>query len=124
MPTSRLPLDIKDFLTEHIDSVGQLEILFLLLDRQGSEWTVQKLSNELRSNQTVINNHLSHLIAHKLITKTDNGYVYDLQGEEDERVRKLHASYKEMPVSVIAFLYEKPKDKLKSFADAFKFKKD
>ncbi len=39
-------------------------------------------------------------------------------------VQKLYSIYQERPVAVISYLYEKPVDRLKGFADAFKIKKD
>lgn len=125
MTTSRLPIDVKTLLTDHIDSVGQLEALLVFFNNPTTLWTASSLSFELRSHET--------MMAQQLITLRKSGFIDELRDGEfaltkDEKVLKkislLRDAYKEMSVSVIAFIYEKPNDKLKGFADAFKFKKD
>ncbi len=126
MTTSRLPIDVKELLMNHIDSVGHLEVLLVFFNNPEKIWTPQTLSNELRSHETSVAKHMAKLSTSGFI-KSVSGDQYQYGPESDElkvKVDRLHQAYKEMSVAVISFIYEKPTDKLKGFADAFKIKKD
>lgn len=125
MATSRLPIDVKDLLTDHIDSVGHLEVLLTFFNNKNRSWSPLSMSHELRSNETIIRQQMLKL--------SESGFIQEIQKDEfkyspseklDARVDHLCQTYKVMSVAVIAFIYEKPTDKLKGFADAFKLKKD
>lgn len=126
MATSSLPLDIKELLTEHIESVAQLEVLFLFYSDPSKAWSCASLSRELRSNETSAAKQIA-LLSHVgfVINTSENYYIYSPKSEKlASDVQKLHQAFVQKQVAVIAYLYEKPKDKLKGFADAFKIKKD
>lgn len=127
MPTSSLPLDIKNLLTDHIESVAHLEVLFLFFNNPLTTWTAASLSKELRSSESSATKYL-HLLSASGFIKTsgnENSFIYSPKDETlADDVRKLHEAFQQKPVAVISFLYEKPVDRLKGFADAFKIKKD
>lgn len=98
----------------------------MLLASPEKSFSADKVCRELRSNVHSASNQLSQL-AHKGLLKTTEGdlYQYGPSSEElDRRVKTLYEFYKEMPVAVVTAIYEKPKDRLKDFSDAFKLKKD
>ncbi len=125
MATSRLPIDVKELLTDHIDSVGQLEALLVFFNTPDKNWDPHSLSQELRTNVTSAAKQMAKLTAAGFIKNVlGDMYAYDPSPELRVKVEHLHQAYKEMSVAVISYLYEKPSDKLKGFADAFKLKKD
>ncbi len=126
LATSRLPIDVKELLTNHIDSVGQLEVLLIFFNNPDKNWSPVSISQELRTNVTSAANQMAKLAANGFIKNVSGDlYIYDPTTEELRmKVDHLHLAYKEMSVAVISFIYEKPSDKLKGFADAFKLKKD
>ncbi len=127
MPTSGLPLDIKALLTDHIESVGQLEVLFIFLNQPSKVFSGLEISRELRSNEVSATKHILHLVEHGFLQSADGviGFQYwPKDPEMAERITRLQLAFQERPVAVITTLYEKPTDKLKGFADAFKLKKD
>lgn len=126
MPTSRLPLDIKYFLTESIDSVAHLEVLLMLLTNPEKKFSAEEVSRELRSNVHSAENQLEQLTNKGLLRKQEpRHYQYAPSSDEkDQKVKELHDIYRKMPVAVVTCIYEKPQDKLKDFSDAFKLKKD
>lgn len=124
MATSRLPIDVKDLLTDHIDSVGQLEVLLTFFNNKERSWSPSAMSHELRSHETIVRQQMEKLHDAGFIKKLTDEFKYEPSSKLDERVDLLCRTYKEMSVAVIAFIYEKPTDKLKGFADAFKLKKD
>ena len=86
----------------------------------------EKVSKDLRGNVTSSSNHLQILLNHGLlIVNEQHQYKYQPKTPElAEKVKNLHASYLEKPVAVVTCIFDKPNDKLKGFADAFKFKRD
>ena len=121
LPISRLPLDIKELLTKHFDSVFQLEVLFLFFDHPNREMNADEVCKELRSSIANTKTQLHNLQQQGFIKSSSlEKYLYI----PSEAVEKLYHAYHERPVAIISFLYEKPNETLKSFADAFKLKKD
>ncbi len=126
MATSRLPLDIKSFLIESIDSVAHLEVLLMLFADPNKEWTPEAVSKESRSNMTAATLQLESLVRNGLFKHTDSKkYKFQpINPEMHDLVKRLVGFYHDSPVAVVSCIYEKPVDKLKGFADAFKLKKD
>lgn len=125
MPTSRLPLDIKNFLMDKIESVAHLEVLLMLYSRRERSFTPENVCKELRSNVHSASNQLSLLAQRGLLKVNNRDYQYAPSSPElDLQVQRLLEIYKEMPVAVVTCIYEKPQDKLKDLSDAFRLKKD
>lgn len=126
MPTSSLPLDIKNFLIECIDSVSHLEVLLMLYAEPKRSWNALAISREMRSNMTSASNHLEDLFKKGFLAQdSEKHFHYHPTSKElEEKVKLLSDIYHEKPVAVITAIFERPNDKLKGFADAFKLKKD
>lgn len=84
------------------------------------------MSAELRTSVQSATNQISYLLRKGFIEHHgDNLYLYRPSSEELKiGVERLNFIYKERPVAVISFIYEKPAEALKGFADAFKLKKE
>lgn len=125
MPASSLPLDVKNFLNDVIESVTHLEVLLILYLNPDKQFTADSISKELRTNIRSAEVQLQHLSDKGLLQKADKHYTYKPLTEElNQNVKHTYEVYKEKPVAVIAGIFEKPQDKLKNFSDAFKLKKD
>lgn len=123
-----IPEELLQFLRDHIDSVEQLEILILLCQKGDREWTADEMARELRSSPSSVAKRLEEFAAKKFIKATEpppRSYRY---APADESVRKriaeLSELYKVRRVTVIDTIFSKPVDKIKVFADAFKFRKE
>jgi hypothetical protein len=126
LPTSRLPLDIKQFLIDNIDSIAHLEVLLKLFSNPEKNWNAEDLSKEMRSNISAATIQLVNLQRKGLIKSNDDlSYRYEATNAElNKQIENLVLLYHDKPVAVVSCIYEKPTDKLKGFADAFKLKKD
>lgn len=125
MPASRLPLDIKAFLNDVIESVTHLEVLLILFSHPDKQFTADGISKDLRTNERSTEVQLQHLSEKGLLHKSENIYQYHPATEElHQKVKLTYQLYKERPVAVIAGIFEKPQENLKNFSDAFKLKKD
>lgn len=126
MANSSLPLDIKELLTDHIESVGQLEALLLFYRNPERTWNANSLSRELRNNETFAKRQIECFLQSGFIRESgEDQYIYSPNTEKlRAAINHLYEVYSEFQVAVISYIYEKPTDKLKGFADAFKLKKD
>jgi hypothetical protein len=120
--------EVKKFIIEQIDSLEQLEILLLLHRRQDKEWTAQEVSRELRLSQISVATRLADLQKQGLLIvreASDPLYQYAPQKPTIapivDSLVKLYPDYR---FTVINLIFSKPLDKIKTFADAFKLKKD
>lgn len=126
MPFSRLPIDIKNFLNEYIDSVTHLEVLLMLYTHHDTLFNAQAISKELRTNTRSAEAQLKHL-AEKGLLSVDEKQCYQYKPISEElhkRVISVYDIYKVKPVAVVACIFDKPTEKLKDLSNAFKLKKD
>jgi predicted ArsR family transcriptional regulator len=120
--------EILAFITEYIDSVVQLEVLLLMQHAPAKPWTAAEVARELRIETSGAASQLTELCARKLLTCDEQSSpVYHYNPPTPEiatAIERLSEAYEERRVSVINLIYSKPVDKLKSFADAFRLRKD
>jgi predicted ArsR family transcriptional regulator len=119
---------VRFFITDHVDSVGQLEVLLLTQRDAQKEWTAEEVSQELRTNPSWAKEQLADLCAHGLLASREPDhpiYRFDPKSQEmREIVSELANAYSVRRMTVISLIYNKPTTKLQVFADAFKFRKD
>nr|WP_255653431.1 MULTISPECIES: hypothetical protein [unclassified Myxococcus] len=106
----------------------KLEVLLLLRAQPGREWTASSVSLELRITEPSAAARLADLTARSLLV-SDGGrvpvYRFSPASSEDvQAVTELAAVYGARRVSVISFIFSRPLDKVRGFAEAFVLKKD
>jgi hypothetical protein len=122
-----IPPDIRRLIDEYIDSVEKLEILLLLHRTRPRQWRPAAISAELRTSEHSAALRLAELAAVGLAQATGEPVTtYAFAGEADAQaaVAKLAAVYDERRVSVITAIFSKPHSSVRTFADAFRWKKE
>ena len=122
-----VPRNVRELLERNIDSVEQLEVLLLLQRRPERAWSSTDVSRELRGNLASTAERLAELCARGLLTrepKEPAEYRLSTNPEVNEGVGRLAETYTERPVSVIKLIYEKPHPVVRTFADAFVWKRE
>jgi DNA-binding MarR family transcriptional regulator len=124
-----IPDEVKRFLEANIDSLEQLEILRLLGEDPQKEWHAADLAREAQTPLPTIGAHLSALQARGLLTTQTRGA--DLlcrygpsTPELRNRLDQLLQVYRERPVTMINLVYSRARETLKSFAEAFRLRKE
>lgn len=123
-----LPEDVLRFLDTAIQSVDQLEILRLLSENPSRAWSPWELAPKVQTDSQAVTHHLTALHARGLITaeKRDTGSVWRFGAQSPElqaELDRLMTIYRERPVSMIKAVYNRPAEVLRSFADAFRLRK-
>jgi len=125
VPPTNLPAPIVDFISLHIQSVEQLEVLVLLHRDPQSLWTAKRAYDVVLSALPSVQRWLDDLTRRGLIQKSADG-VERYQASPDETVRsqvaQLAECYRNTPVRVIEAIYRRESSAVQSFADAFKLK--
>jgi hypothetical protein len=123
-----IPDDVVKFLTERIDSVEQLEVLLLLHQAAGTEWTAPDVARHLYREPTSVGRRLGVLRLQGLLqaTEAEEPTFRYAPGSEalDGTVRRLAVAYAERRVSVVGIIAAKPMDNVRAFADAFRIRKE
>jgi hypothetical protein len=123
-----IPEEVKRFMTDNIISLFQLETLLLLYTRREMEWSVEDTDRELHIGPQLAKTQLVDLHSRGLLSASetpDTLYRYNPSSDQlDQAVSALATAYKERRVSVISFIFSKPFDKVRIFADAFRFRRD
>lgn len=126
MNESALPDDVRRFVHEHVDTLQKLEVLLLLAGTTDRAWEAEAISAELRSSGLAVRTSVEGLLTSQLIEADGAGYRYRPRTPDlDAQVRRLADCYRERRTSVIALIFSRPvPSAVRTFADAFRIKKD
>jgi hypothetical protein len=123
-----IPDDVKAFIAEFIDSAEQLETLLLLHSRPEETWNAESVARAIYTVPQSAARRLEALAEIGLASAVDGPtptYRYaPSESGLDARVKALAAVYRERRVAVINLIYSAPSSSVRSFADAFKLRKD
>lgn len=116
---------VLSFVRGSIKSAWPLELLLLMRRDPQAVWTVEDLVRELRASTGAVEESLAGLASAGLIASRDTGiYVYaPTSAELRELVEALVELYSRKPITVLNAIFSSPTDKIRSFADAFLFKR-
>lgn len=128
MTDEALPREVTGFIADHIGSVVELEVLLLLHAQPARQWSAADIGRELRIDPAWVSAHLKEMSARGLLSRSDEPepiYAYRPgTAELDAAVNGLASAYADRRVTVITLIFSKPPDKIRSFADAFRLRKE
>lgn len=127
MVEGRLPEHLNRFLAEKIRSVSQLEMLLLVRSAPDRAWSADEICRALYIAPEMCIEQLEQLRASGLFaTGTAPGqYQYAPQDPAlADTMAELAVMYHQRRVTVITAIYSEPTDKIRTFADAFRLRKE
>ena len=129
MTDPQIPDGVKRFIADHIESAEQLDALVLLHGSPERAWTADALSQAIYTVPQSAAKTLARLaelgFAEAAGGAADPAYRYaPSTPEADRTVAELAAAYRANRVAVVKLVFEPRADPLKSFADAFRLRKD
>lgn len=126
MSDDQIPNPIRAFIARYIRTVGHLEILLFVSEGAERAWTVDELSRHMRTNNSLVQQQLRDLQG--LVTlSTSNPATYQFSATDPkikENIEFIRELYRSRQQAMIHAIYDRPLDTIRSFADAFKIKKD
>jgi len=116
---------VLSFIDRHIESVEHLEIL-LLLASQDRTWTAAEIFQKIQSSPASVEQRLESLVTASLLDKdAQNKFRFSPKNEQTRHiVMDLAEAYRTRRVRIIEAIYTRKTDAVRTFADAFKFRKD
>jgi hypothetical protein len=125
--STSIPPLVRQFIADHIDSVMQLEMLLLIASQPQRAWTAKDLAEMLRIDPAWVDSQLRAMAAGGLATQQPDPAAFRFErrsAELSQAVDELAKTYADRRVTVIGLIFAKPIDKIRSFADAFRIRKD
>ncbi len=122
-----LPQNVRDFILKYIDSVEQLETLLLLQSEKSRQWTADEVAERLRIAAESAASRLESMCANGFGEEQQQAgrKVYKYNGAaQDGTIDALSVCYRQYRVRVITAIFSKPIDRVRTFADAFKIRRD
>jgi hypothetical protein len=123
-----LPLEVAAFITEYVRSVMSLELLLMMRADPRRSWDAGELSRELRSELDWTARELDAFARRGVIASDPEIPTRYRFAPADPSIAdvlaRIAALYPERRFSIIQCIYAAPSGPLKSFADAFKLRKE
>jgi predicted ArsR family transcriptional regulator len=115
---------VRRFLSAHISSIEQLEVLVLLRTTASREWSAAEVSRELGSSVMSIQDRLGDLAARGILVVREAGpqLVYRYAPASDETraiIDGLAQAYRERRLTVVNLIYSRPASDARVFSEAF-----
>ena len=126
MSVKALPDDVARFLSHHIDSVEQLEVLLLLHRAGNSAWTPEMVAAALYTQPASAARRLASLCDHGLLEQAGEPLTYRYVAENPERgelISTVADTYRERRVAVVTAIATNPMENVRAFSDAFRLRR-
>ncbi|HEU4323822.1 MAG TPA: hypothetical protein VFS21_11800 [Roseiflexaceae bacterium] len=128
MSQADIPDEVRSFVAQRIDSAELLETLLLVHSDPDREWTPDQVARSIYTVPAGATRRLEQLVEMGLAASNgaaNPAYRYaPSRAALAAQVDALAHAYRQARVAVINLIYNKPPDPLRSFADAFKLRKD
>jgi hypothetical protein len=123
-----IPDEVARFVSAYIDSVAEIEALFLLRNAAPQSWNVTNLARRLYIDERQTGEILRRLTAKGLLSENGDAeatYSYaPVSLELRETIDRLASVYASRLVPVTNLIHAKPKSRVQEFADAFRVRKE
>ena len=123
-----IPNEVRQFLVDQIDSVMQLELVLLLHAEPARQWSAADIAAELRVDAGWVASQVDELCRRRILICHKAAIAQYQFGPADPgtagAIATLADLYATHRVSIISMIFSKPVDRLRSFADAFRLRKD
>jgi hypothetical protein len=115
--------EIENFILRHIDSIAQLEALLLLRSNDKRDWQLNEIAQRLYVQKADAAEHLLQLCRDGFIADIDGKYRYAPTEDQKAMVDRLAMIYSRQLIPITNLIHKKPQ-RIRQFAQAFKFRKD
>lgn len=119
---------VREFLTDYIDSAELLDVLMLLVREPDKAWTPDTVSNRVFSVPQAAQQRLDELTVRGLVAeRADTPGSYALSVRDDklaETLAEVRQVYERNRADLITFVFSMKADPVKSFSNAFKLRRD
>lgn len=122
-----IPAEVQQFVTDHIRSLDELEVLLLVSALPDREWSVNAVYGVVLSNPSLVARRLEGFVRAGFLTRQGNPPLYRSAPQSEAvaaQISGLAAAYQLSRHKVAELIYSRPEDPLVDFSKAFQFKRD
>jgi hypothetical protein len=120
-----IPDRILIFLRQWFRSAWDLELLLLLRRNREAPHTMESLIKDLRGSRVIVTDSLLMLKAVGLVEEPSGSYRYlPATPELEALAEELEKTYAMFPIGLTEAIRSLPNDKIRTFAEAFRLRKD
>lgn len=122
-----IPAEVRSFLRDNIDSVLQLELVLLLRAHADQSWTASQVAQEFRVDAAAASELLARCVARGIVAVAGREAAYRFAPRSSELEAAIAGTadeYAARRVTIISLIFSKPPSPLRTFADAFRLRKD
>jgi hypothetical protein len=118
--------ELRQFVTQHIESLAQLEALLQLQREPSREWDCAELSRALYITDDMCQGLVADLERRRLVARSGDGkFRYESSNPGvDRQLAELGRLYRERRVAVITEIYSRPVKRVQTFADSFRLRRE
>ncbi len=120
--------ELEQFIAQHIESLAQLEALFLMRQEPQRQWDCAELSRLLYITPDMCGGLVGDLVQRGIVGRVadaEGRYQYQPADPDFDRLlAELSAIYFDRRVAVITQIYSGPQKKVQTFADAFRLRRE
>jgi len=117
------PKDVKEFISQHVHSLAQLEVLLMLHREPGRSWTAEQVTSSLYLQRQMVEGLLADLVGRGFAVQENATFRYKSAGDVVHGViERLGQLYQERRVTVISEIFAKSSSSARAFAEAFRLR--
>jgi hypothetical protein len=123
---NELPADLTRFIRSTIPSYDAAVLLLLISRDAEALWSADEIAQKTGLAREIVARYVDHFARAGLLVQTaDGGCRFSCSSPElQEAVLALQKAYDQRPVTLVRVIYSSADDKIRSFADSFKLKRD
>jgi hypothetical protein len=118
----------RQFIDQNIQSVAQLEALILLRRESQRDWNAEEIGRALYIPPDLAATLLADFGRRglaKVVVQPNVRYTYQIaDAGVDQLISEIASAYQDRRVALISLIYSKPLNKVQTFADAFRLRKE
>jgi DNA-binding MarR family transcriptional regulator len=117
--------DVKQFISQHIHSVAQLEVLLTMQREPARQWSADEITSLLFLQPKMVTDLLRDLVGRGFVVQSGEKFHYQpVNSDVADLIDRLAKLYRERRVAVTTEIFSKPIDFVKAFADAFRLREE
>lgn len=124
---SSLPPAIHDLILRYFDSAETIELALLLRRSSGTYWSPEAVAQQLGIRPEIAKRKMEALAEARILVRAEQTNAYRYAPADDHiaaNVSELAEIYSDRRISVINTIYSANLERLRTFSNAFKLKKD
>lgn len=124
MAPAGIPDPVARFISDHLDSVAQLETLLLVRAAPSKWWSIDEIARAQVSSPDAALVHLGHLQRERLVSEDGGSFRYEPAGADEKTVDALAECYATRRPTVIGLIFApRGSSAASTLAEGFRFRR-